>query len=295
MDHLLIAQTLADRADVPRDGLVDVATAAGELGLIVQWSRDALLDIQTNEELKWNFLHTEFSKSLKPAKTLNAAVAVDKTGGLSGLPSTAHGYVTGDVVTIIGTTNYDGSYSVHSTTSANEIVVTAVYAAETFSGSEQAFIKDYEYYNADGVQSFDTETFMYYRKSEGSNWKTPLQYLPYDEFKRRSSDYRDTSDPVYITTTPKKSLRIWPAPDSDFIVLADGFLMPQGMAVNADTPILPQNFHMMIVWKALIDYAGFEESSSIFKFAAIKYDAFYEQLVWQERYQRSDERVIRVE
>jgi len=295
MNHLLIAQTLADRADIPRNGLTDVASATGEQALVVQWVRDALLDIQTNEEIKWDFLHNEFSKPLKPAKNLNAAVAVDKTGGLSGLPSTAHGFVTGDVVTVIGTDNYDGSHVVHEDTGANEIVITATYAAETFSTGDQVFIKDYEYYVVNGVQSFDFSTFKYYKKSEGANWKTPLQYLPYDQFQEKAADYSDSSDPVYVTTTPKKSLRIWPAPDDDFILVADSFLKPQSMAVNGDIPILPENFHMMIVWKALIDYAGFEESSAIFKFAAIRYDAFYEQLVWQERYQRSDERIIRVE
>ena len=294
MNHLLIAQTLADRADIPREGLTDVATATGETGFVVQWSRDALLDIQTQDRLKWKFLHTEFTKQTKASATLNIDVAVDNGGGLVGLPSTAHTFVTADSVVIVGTTNYDGTYSLDATTSANQIVITATYVAETFLGSEQAFIKDFEFYVIDGVQSFDTETFCYYKKSDGANFKTPLRYLEYSEFMQRATDYSTTSDPYLITITPTKRLRIFPAPNDIFVLCADGFLKPQAMAVSADIPILPDNFHMMIVWKGLMDYAGFEESSAIFRFAAIRYDELNAELIWQERYERSDDKVMRI-
>jgi len=295
MNHLLIAQTLADRADIPREGLTDVATATGETGFVVQWARDALLDIQTQEEMKWKFLHTEFTKQTKASATLNADVAVDNGLGLVGLPSTAHTFVEDDEVVIVGTTNYDGTYSLDATTSANQIVIAATYVAETFLGSEQAFIKDFEFYVVDGVQTFDVDSFCYYKKSDGANWKVPLKYIEYSEFQKRANDYSTTSDPYLITITPTKRLRIYPAPNDIFVLCADAFLKPQPMSVSTDIPILPDNFHMMIVWKGLMDYAGFEESSAIFRFAAIRYDELNKQLVWQERYERADDRVIRVE
>ena len=61
--------------------------------------------------------------------------AVDKTGGLVGIPSTGHGFVAGDTITIAGTTNYNGAEVIVSAT-ADEIVITATYQAETFAGSE---------------------------------------------------------------------------------------------------------------------------------------------------------------
>jgi hypothetical protein len=295
MNHLLIAQKLADRADVPRSSLINVETATGEVGLVVDWAQNALLDIQTQERGKWNFLHNEFSKTLKPSKTLNLAAATDNGSGLVGLPSTSHGFIAGDVITVLGTTNYDGSYTAGATTSTDSIVITAIYAAETFLGSEQAFIKDYEFYTVNGIQSFDVDTFKYYKKSDGPSYKSHLSYLAYSEFVEKSNDYSSTSDPIFITVTPTKSIRVWPAPDDTFVVCAEAFRKPQSMTANTDIPILPENFHMMIVWKGLIDYAGFEESGAIFKYASIQFDAFYTQLVWQERYERADDRVIRVE
>jgi hypothetical protein len=65
--------------------------------------------------------------------------AVDKGGGLVGIPITAHPFSAGDVVTISGTTNYDGAETIVSET-ANEIVITATYEIEEFSGTDVVYI-----------------------------------------------------------------------------------------------------------------------------------------------------------
>ena len=67
--------------------------------------------------------------------TLDAAAAVNKGGGEVGLPITGHGFQAGQVVTIAGTVNYNGAFIINSAT-ANEIVITATYVAETFAGTE---------------------------------------------------------------------------------------------------------------------------------------------------------------
>ena len=69
--------------------------------------------------------------------TLDNAAAVDKGGGLVGLPITGHGFQAGQIVVVAGTTNYDlpVGYEIISQTT-NEIVVTATYVAETFAGTE---------------------------------------------------------------------------------------------------------------------------------------------------------------
>lgn len=77
----------------------------------------------------------------KTAKNPNAAAAVDKSGGLVGIPCTGH-MLTGavDRVRIQGTQNYDGEYELDATTSADELVVTATYVAETFGGEEKIYV-----------------------------------------------------------------------------------------------------------------------------------------------------------
>ena len=68
----------------------------------------------------------------------NAAAAVNKGGGLVGIPSTAHAFPTGRSITIAGTTNYNGDFTVDATSSANEIVITASFVAETFATTDSA-------------------------------------------------------------------------------------------------------------------------------------------------------------
>lgn len=68
------------------------------------------------------------------ASTLSGAV-VDKGGGLVGFPAVGHAFSTGMRVTLNGSTKYTATfYTVHADTSANEVVVTATYQAETFAG-----------------------------------------------------------------------------------------------------------------------------------------------------------------
>lgn len=73
-------------------------------------------------------------------KSPNAAVAVNKGGGLVGIPCTAHGLVENDYIRMEGSQNYNDEYAVHADTSANEIVITETYVAETFLGTELIYI-----------------------------------------------------------------------------------------------------------------------------------------------------------
>ena len=63
--------------------------------------------------------------------TLNNSAALDRTGGVVGLPATLHGLTTGDWIWIYGTVNYDGNYQVLAASTTNEIKITATYVSET--------------------------------------------------------------------------------------------------------------------------------------------------------------------
>jgi len=69
------------------------------------------------------------------ADTIDNAAAVDKGDGTVGIPVTGHAFVAGREVTIAGTTNYNGVYTIVSQTT-NEVVITETFVSETFVGSE---------------------------------------------------------------------------------------------------------------------------------------------------------------
>lgn len=75
-------------------------------------------------------------------QNLDNAAAVDKGGGLVGIPLTGHGCSEGQIIVFNDTGNYDGIHLLPSQSlgGANEIIITATYQAETFTGSETACI-----------------------------------------------------------------------------------------------------------------------------------------------------------
>lgn len=92
------------------------------VGPIVQWYNDATA--------KGHFEGLEID--------IDAGAAVDKGGGLVGIPSTGHGLTTGQKIRIEGTVAYNGFYTLDASTTLNELVITKAYVAETFNiGTEK--------------------------------------------------------------------------------------------------------------------------------------------------------------
>ena len=75
-------------------------------------------------------------------ENIDNAAAVDKGGGLVGIPVTGHSWSAGNWVTIAGTTNYNDDYEIQSET-ANEVVITETYNAESFAGTETIWSRWY--------------------------------------------------------------------------------------------------------------------------------------------------------
>ena len=71
-------------------------------------------------------------------KNLQLAAAVDNLDGTVTLAVAALLFKTGDAVTITGTINYDGNYTLpdQAAADANQVIITATYVAETFLGTE---------------------------------------------------------------------------------------------------------------------------------------------------------------
>lgn len=65
-----------------------------------------------------------------------AGPAVDKGGGLVGIPVTAHGLTDLEWISNERFVNYNGDFRIDTTSSANEIVIAATFVAETFDGNE---------------------------------------------------------------------------------------------------------------------------------------------------------------
>jgi hypothetical protein len=91
--------------------------------------------IQFGEDIKGLILYVESGTVIIRGvaafgkEFLDAEAAIDAGGGDVTLNADGHGFTTGDSVTITGTTNYDGTYTI--TAATDTITITATYVAET--------------------------------------------------------------------------------------------------------------------------------------------------------------------
>lgn len=108
----------------PFDGNTDVA---GDLVVPVDvnnfgWLFTAMLDDPTTTQ--------------DASQTIDNDDAVNVGDGVVGIPVTGHGYETGQSITIAGTVNYNGTHTVLSSSTTNQIDITETFVAETFDGDE---------------------------------------------------------------------------------------------------------------------------------------------------------------
>lgn len=105
-------------------------------------------------------------------------VAVDKGDGKVGIPCVGHGKSSGDSIRIERSLSYNADYMLQAATSADELVVTASYVAETFTGNE--FI----YLAVVGTQASPI-TFTYEAASDGNY----VGKIPYTSLLLQGEDY----------------------------------------------------------------------------------------------------------
>lgn len=71
--------------------------------------------------------------------------------------------------------------------------------------------------------------------------------------------------PVDIAITPNKSLAFGPVPIAGITVLGDYYVNATEMVVDTDKPAMPSQFHMLIVYMAMMRYGEYESASEVFQ------------------------------
>jgi hypothetical protein len=103
-----------------------------------------------------------------------------------------------------------------------------------------------------------------------------LVYMQWLDFKRRYRiGLQPSSTPQDITIDNQNRLVLGPTPNAVFIVNADLILGPQDLNLgddpNLNTPLMPSQFHEVIVWRALMEYGMHENAPEVVTRAENKY------------------------
>ena len=70
--------------------------------------------------------------------------------------------------------------------------------------------------------------------------------------------------PTIVTIKPDNAMLLWTIPDAVYTVTGEYYKKAQTMALDADEPIIPSQFQMIIVWRGLMFYGAYSGDSSAY-------------------------------
>lgn len=141
----------------------------------------------------------------------------------------------------------------------------------TFTTSES--VKDYDPASTT-VKNWDEKSFRLYATDTGTDDEGRLSYVPFEDYRDRYEIGAPTDNrPTHFTITPANKVRLWPAPDdTGYTIRGMYYSLPSEMTASTDTPSLPTEYHMAIVYNALVKYGGYEESGDQYNFSLRELD-----------------------
>lgn len=129
---------------------------------------------------------------------------------------------------------------------------------------------------------WDRDTFRNYLTSAGTNGEMFMDCIDYDQWRDAyifSAMRQTTTRPVAVAIGPDFSLNLGPPPIVGYTIEADYFLAPYLMVADTDTPALPLQYHMIIVYGAMMAYAGYEAASEVYQRGLAGYNRLMRQML----------------
>lgn len=127
------------------------------------------------------------------------------------------------------------------------------------------------------------DSFRIYKDTQSDEHQ--LQHMAYADFRERYliSTYETTySYPHVITISPTDSLILALPPDDVYTVSGEYIKNVTELSANTDTPSLPSQYHMLIVYQAMEDHGFFETASEVLQRSYKRYQKMLNKLIFDE-------------
>lgn len=118
-------------------------------------------------------------------------------------------------------------------------------------------------------------------QNDATDVPTLLRYIPwnnwYEGYGRSDAQLEynesesETSRPQRFTISPTGEMWINPIPDDTYEIQLFGPKKLQELSVDADEPFLPENYHEMIVWRAVREYGMYHQDVAVAERARANY------------------------
>jgi len=154
-----------------------------------------------------------------------------------------------------------------------------------------ASTSDYVLTNVDVIH---TDSITLFKTSVGPSAKYRVRYEDWKGFQLKfGAVTSDDGTPTVVTRMPSGGLRFYPAPDVPYTVGFEYQTDAQVLTANADTPAIPSQYHDIILYRALLDYAGYEETTDVYSYANSEYTSLLRSLQAKYKLVRAGQWVVR--
>jgi hypothetical protein len=126
----------------------------------------------------------------------------------------------------------------------------------------------------------DWYDLMAYDPTASPTQKWKVKYVERDKFMRQYKDNPPAAaGPQYWTIGLSNELIFAPAADITYQIAGEYFIAPEELVADADTPSMPVQFHMAVVWKAMLQIAQFDAAPENVSRANDKYEEILSSLM----------------
>ena len=143
---------------------------------------------------------------------------------------------------------------------------------DTYTAAEAGIVERFKKWDRDNLRIYTTatgvadESRLIYQVWE--IWRHPFR-----------TGVQTAGRPVMATTMPNGSLGVGYKPTAGFTISGDYHKSAQVLAADADTPEVSSEYHMAIVYRALMMYARYMAASEVYDDAQTNYNRIVRQLV----------------
>lgn len=128
-----------------------------------------------------------------------------------------------------------------------------------------------------------SNTFRVYSGGEIGNQLDLVHWQSYDLFRSSyliGSLATEASRPNDVVVSPSKSIILYPTPvDTSFTVTADYYKKPQVLAADDDEPDMPEEFHELILYRALMFASQVEGATDNYTIGEKEFNRMYARLM----------------
>lgn len=125
--------------------------------------------------------------------------------------------------------------------------------------------------------NWDTDTFRNYVTATGLTSEITMEHIHYDRWRNLyqfGANRFAYTRPVDMTVTPSLAIGVGPVAAAGYTITGDYYRVPSELALVTDTPSMPAQYHMILVYRAMMYYGAAEAATEVYQEGAAEYRRF---------------------